>query len=83
MWQALEIWPNGVARDRESARAFVAKNGHFRLSVPDCAIIQGFPDDWHFHGAVYLALGQVGNSVAPPLAYRLAGAVGQAIADSS
>lgn len=75
VWSELEIWPNGVAEDRERARAFVAKNGHFRLSVADCAILQGFPDGWPFQGATYMSLGQVGNAVPPPLGYAVAAAI--------
>lgn len=74
-FEKLQIWPNGVAADRPSARAFVAKNGHFRLSVPDVALIQGFPEDWPFVGATYMALGQIGNAVPPPLAYAVASSV--------
>ncbi|MEA5533430.1 DNA (cytosine-5-)-methyltransferase [Crocosphaera sp. XPORK-15E] len=71
-WEKLEIWPNGVAKDRLSANQFVTKNGHFRLSVQDCGIMQGFPKSWVFNGAVYMILGQIGNSVAPPMAYHVA-----------
>jgi len=71
-WAKLEIWPNGVARSRSKAQAFVAKNGHFRLSIQDIAVIQGFPEDWPLHEAVYKALGQIGNAVAPPVAYHVA-----------
>jgi DNA (cytosine-5)-methyltransferase 1 len=78
-WEALEIWPNGVAPSRGDARAFVAQNGHFRLSVADVALIQGFPEDWRFEGAVYLSLGQIGNAVPPPLGYALASSVASAI----
>lgn len=78
-WFRLGIWPNGVAPTREAAQNFVAENGHFRLSVADCAVLQGFPADWQFDGAVYLALGQLGNSVAPPVAYQVAKAVAQAL----
>jgi DNA (cytosine-5)-methyltransferase 1 len=78
-WAKLGIWPNGVAADRAAASAFPAKDGHFRLSVADCSLLQGFPGDWHFHGATYMALGQVGNSVAPPVAYAVATAVARAI----
>lgn len=78
-WEKLGIWPNGVAADRAAASAFPAKNGHFRLSVPDCALLQGFPEDWSFHGATYMALGQIGNSVAPPVAYAVAVSVAQAL----
>ncbi|MFE6282907.1 DNA cytosine methyltransferase [Streptomyces sp. NPDC057877] len=74
-FDSLQVWPNGVAADRPSARAFVAKNGHFRLSVPDVALIQGFPEDWPFVGATYMALGQIGNAVPPPLAYAVASSV--------
>jgi DNA (cytosine-5)-methyltransferase 1 len=79
MWDQLGIWPNGVAMTREHASAYVAKNGHFRLSVPDCMVIQGFPADWPFGAPVYLALGLIGNAVAPPMAYHLARGVEQTL----
>jgi DNA (cytosine-5)-methyltransferase 1 len=78
-WAKLGIWPNGVAPDRAAARSFPAKDGHFRLSVADCALLQGFPEEWGFHGATYMALGQIGNSVAPPVAYAVAEAVAKAV----
>lgn len=78
-WAALEIWPNGVAKTRAAAARFPTENGHRRLAVADCAVLQGFPSWWHFHGAVYMSLGQIGNSVAPPVAYRVALAVAQAL----
>ncbi|MGN6275174.1 MAG: DNA cytosine methyltransferase [Solirubrobacterales bacterium] len=78
-WAKLGIWPNGVAADRAAASAFPAKNGDFRLSVADCALLQGFPEDWRFAGATYMALGQIGNSVAPPVAYSVALAVAEAL----
>lgn len=78
-WARLAIWPNGVAASREAASAYVAKNGHFRLSVPDCMVLQGFPEDWPIGSPVYLALGLIGNSVAPPMGYQLARSVAQAL----
>ncbi len=78
-WQQLAIWPNGVAEDRGKAAAFVARNGHYRLSIPDCMVLQGFPGDWPFRGAVYRSLGLIGNSVAPPMAYHVAAAVARAL----
>jgi DNA (cytosine-5)-methyltransferase 1 len=71
-WAKMEIWPNGVQESRSKASAFPAKNNHFRLSVFDVALLQGFPEDWKFAGAVYQKLGQIGNSVAPPVAYQVA-----------
>lgn len=72
VWQSVDIWPNGVQENREKASAFATKDGSFRLSVQDCAILQGFPNDWKFEGPVYKILGQIGNSVAPPMAYNIA-----------
>jgi DNA (cytosine-5)-methyltransferase 1 len=76
----LEVWPNGVALTREHARAFVTDNGHFRLAVPDVAVLQGFPEDWPLVGATYMQLGQLGNAVPPPLAYAVASSVAAALA---
>lgn len=78
-WGEMEIWPNGVQASREKASAFPAKNKHFRLSVQDVALLQGFPENWQFEGAVYQVLGQIGNSVAPPVAYQVAKAVAVAL----
>jgi len=78
-WNRLGIWPNGVARTREAAQAFPVANGHFRLSLADCALLQGFPPDWLFQGPVYAALGQLGNAVAPPMGYAIARAVDRAL----
>jgi len=80
-WEKLKIWPNGVALTKEKAQAFPAKHDFYRLSIPDCAIMQGFPPEWFFGKAVYIALGQIGNSVAPPVAYHVAVSVKNAILD--
>jgi DNA (cytosine-5)-methyltransferase 1 len=78
-WSELLIWPNGVQNNRSVASAFPADNEHFRLSIQDCALLQGFPSDWEFAGAVYQILGQIGNSVAPPVAYAVARSVAEAL----
>ena len=78
-WANLQIWPNGVGSSREKSRLFVAKNKHFRLSVQDVALLQGFPKSWAFSGAVYQVLGQIGNSVCPPMAYQVAVSVSRAL----
>ncbi|MCY4040204.1 MAG: DNA (cytosine-5-)-methyltransferase [Gammaproteobacteria bacterium] len=79
VWGDLKIWPNGVQKSRQAALQFPPENGHFRLSVQDCALLQGFPGDWHFAGAVYQVLGQIGNSVCPPVAYAVANSVADAL----
>jgi len=79
IWNKLQLWPNGIQIDRESANAYVAKFNHFRLSVQDIGLLQGFPESWKFEGAVYQILGQIGNSVAPPVAYNIAVSVLKAL----
>ena len=79
IWHDIGIWPNGVQPTRAQAAIYTAENGHFRMSVADCALLQGFPDDWQFSGAVYQALGQIGNSVCPPVAYAVARQVARAL----
>lgn len=81
VWNSIGIWPNGVQGSREKASAFETKDGTFRLSVADCSILQGFPESWKFNGPVYQALGQIGNSVAPPMAYHIAKSIAQTLKD--
>lgn len=78
-WERLKIWPNGVQKTREMAATYPPENGHFRLSIRDCAVLQGFPEDWHFEGAAYQILGQIGNSVCPPVGYVIANSVSRAL----
>jgi DNA (cytosine-5)-methyltransferase 1 len=78
-WTMLGIWPNGVAATREAASMFAAENGTYRLSVQDCGLIQGFLASWVFCGPVYAVIGQIGNAVSPPVAYRLATALAMAL----
>ena len=78
-WGSIEIWPNGVQANRKKASNFPAKEDHFRLSVQDIGLMQGFPEKWEFSGAVYQILGQIGNSVAPPVAYQVAKNVAEAL----
>ena len=71
-WTEFGIWPHGVSPNRSIADAFPTKNQTYRLCVEECQILQGFPLNWQFHGAVYQRLGLIGNSVCPPVAYALA-----------
>lgn len=87
VWERLRIWPNGVQKNRRAAAMFPPENGHFRMSVQDCALLQGFSDDWTFEGSAYQILGQIGNSVCPPVGYAVAvsvaGALGRIAADAA
>lgn len=71
-WKQLGIWPHGVSPDRSVAASFPTRNQTYRLCVEECQVLQGFPLDWPFTGAVYQRLGLIGNSVCPPMAYSLA-----------
>lgn len=79
MWNDLQIWPHGVQPTRLQAAIYPPENGHHRLSASDCGILQGFPEGWRFEGAAYQILGQIGNSVCPPVAYAVAASVGVAL----
>jgi DNA (cytosine-5)-methyltransferase 1 len=79
VWSDMGIWPNGVQATRAAADVYTPENGHFRMSIADCALLQGFPEDWKFSGAVYQALGQIGNSVCPPVGYVVARQIARAL----
>jgi DNA (cytosine-5)-methyltransferase 1 len=79
IWDRLQIWPHGIQPTRLQAAVYPPENGHHRLSGPDCGILQGFPESWQFQGAAYQILGQIGNSVCPPVAYAVATSVAAAL----
>lgn len=79
IWKKLQIWPHGVQPTRLQAAIYPPENGHHRLSGQDCGILQGFPETWRFQGAAYQILGQIGNSVCPPVAYAVATSVAAAL----
>ena len=78
-WAALRIWPHGIATDRESAAVLPTKNGHYRMCIEEVALLQGFPKTWLFASPIYIALGQIGNAVPPPMGYAVALAVAEAL----
>lgn len=78
-WRRLHIWPSGVAPTRELAQGLLAKNGDYRMCLEEVGLLQGFPPAWKFSGAVYMALGQIGNAVPPPVAYAVGCAVRTAL----
>jgi len=46
-----------------------------RLTVRECARLQGFPDEFSFCGSQSQQFSQIGNAVPPPLAYEIAKAL--------
>jgi DNA (cytosine-5)-methyltransferase 1 len=54
--------------------------GQPRLTPRMVARIQGFPDDWAFHGRKTTAYRQIGNAFPPPVAHALGLSIAAAIA---
>jgi DNA (cytosine-5)-methyltransferase 1 len=67
-WAGLGVEGRSLA-DSAPDRNFV---GMPRLTVAMVARLQGFPDDWQFHGRKTTAYRQVGNAFPPPVAMAVA-----------
>jgi DNA (cytosine-5)-methyltransferase 1 len=67
-WATLGVDGLGIANDAP-LRSFC---GMPRLTVRMVARLQGFPDDWKFHGGKTQAYRQVGNAFPPPFARSIA-----------
>ncbi|MCM2427680.1 DNA cytosine methyltransferase [Streptomyces sp. RKAG337] len=79
-WVALGVDGMGVANDEKDVvprRDLHRPNGPM-LTVAQAAIIQGFPEDWEFHGGKTARYRQVGNAFPAPVAE----AVGLSIAEA-
>ena len=54
-----------------------------RITVSEAARLQGFPDGYEFIGSQCHKFKQIGNSVPPPFAYRIAKAVVASMCDTN
>jgi DNA (cytosine-5)-methyltransferase 1 len=53
-----------------------------KLTLKMAAKVQGFPDDWEFHGRKTAAYRQIGNAFPPPVAKAVGESIAAAIQDS-
>ncbi|UEP60369.1 DNA cytosine methyltransferase [Acidithiobacillus ferriphilus] len=74
-WAALGVDGMGLW-DEAPSREFV---GMPRLTTRMTARVQGFPDDWQFHGRKTAAYRQIGNAFPPPVAAAVAGRILEAL----
>lgn len=74
-WATLGVNGKSIAEEAPE-RDFV---GMPRLTVRMAARIQGFDDQWHFHGRKTAAYRQVGNAFPPPVAKAVASKIREAI----
>lgn len=67
-WAALGVEGKSLANDAPE-RDFI---GMPRLTLQMTARLQGFPDDWQFHGSKTTKYRQIGNAFPPPVARAVA-----------
>lgn len=77
-WGSMGVDAMGVANDRAECdpERDLFRDAGPMLTVEQAALIQGFPEEWKFHGRKTARYRQVGNAFPPPVAE----AVGRAIA---
>ncbi len=78
-WAELGIDGHSVAADDEPATLEGPKGRGPRLTVAQCAIIQGFPPEWQFAGGKTARYRQVGNAFPPPVAQAVAERIAAAL----
>lgn len=74
-WADLGVDGMGLA-DEPPKKGFV---GNPKLTVKMAALVQGFPQDWHFVGKKTPAYRQVGNAFPPPVAKAIGAAIKKAL----
>jgi DNA (cytosine-5)-methyltransferase 1 len=78
-WAELGVDGGSVADDKEPATLDGPKGLGPRLTVEQCAIIQGFPPEWQFAGKKTARYRQVGNAFPPPVAQAVAERIAAAL----
>jgi DNA (cytosine-5)-methyltransferase 1 len=78
-WAELGVDGGSVANDDEPATLDGPKGRGPRLTVEQCALIQGFPPEWRFAGGKTARYRQVGNAFPPPVAQAVAERIAAAL----
>ena len=78
-WAELGIDGHSVASDGEPATLEGPKGRGPRLTVAQCATIQGFPPEWQFAGGKTSRYQQVGNAFPAPVAQAVAERIAAAL----
>lgn len=78
-WAALGVNGSSVADDGEAAVLRDGTDRGPRLTVEQCAIIQGFPPEWRFAGGKTARYRQIGNAFPPPVAHAVAERIAAAL----
>lgn len=78
-WAELGVDARSVADDGEAATLDGPKGRGPRLTVGQCAIIQGFPPEWQFAGRKTARYRQVGNAFPAPVAQAVAERIAAAL----
>jgi DNA (cytosine-5)-methyltransferase 1 len=71
-WEQMGVDGHGVADDTEVAELKGPNGRGPRLTVPQAALLQGFPKEWVFTGGKTARYRQVGNAFPPPVAGAVA-----------
>ena len=78
-WAALGVDGRGLADSPPGP----CHDGLPRLTIPMVARIQGFPDDWFFHGNKTAAYKQVGNALPSPVALAMGREIAAALTEAT
>lgn len=82
-WAELGVDGHSVANDDEPATLDGPKGRGPRLTVGQCAAIQGFPPEWRFAGGKTSRYRQVGNAFPAPVAQAVAERIAAALRGGS
>lgn len=78
-WKRMGVDAGSVAEDDEPATLEGFKGRGPRLTIAQCAVVQGFPPDWQFSGGKTTRYRQVGNAFPPPVAQAVAERIAAAL----